>query len=260
MTRIAIIGAGNVGGALFRCLAKVFSEDELILCDAIGEQLARFGARHVTRDPNEALQGAEVMIVAVKPQSFAELAQDITVAIRDQLIISIMAGVRLQAVASTLRCDSVIRAMPNLGAQIGRSTTAWVASPACTRQQIGLARRIFLAAGTEIEVRDEALLDAFTALAGSGPAYFFHLADLLARNAVAMGFDEKQAVAIAREVLGASSALLDAGDRTAEEWKRAVSTQGGTTDAALLAMEERGFSEAFSAGLQAAKKRSEELN
>ncbi len=257
---IAIIGAGNVGGALYRCLRGVFREDAIILCDTAQGQLAKSGASQATRDADAAVLRADVVIVAVKPQSFADLARSLTVPLGDKLVVTVMAGVSLAGVAESLRAGSVVRAMPNLGAQIGRGVTAWIAAPACTKPQVELARRIFGAAGAEIEVDDESLLDAFTALGGSGPAYFFHLTELLAENAVAMGFNAGQARLLAQEVLSASARLLELGDRSPGEWRTAVTTPGGTTEAALRAFRERGLAEVFRAGLEAARDRSAALN
>jgi pyrroline-5-carboxylate reductase len=258
--RIAIIGAGNVGGALYRCLKGSFPEDALILCDSHEGQLVRTGARQVTRDADEAAHRADALVVAVKPQSFADLARSMTAPLAGKLVITVMAGVQLETVAGALRVDSVVRAMPNLGAQVGRGVTAWIAAPACTAPQLELARRIFGAAGAGIEVHEESLLDAFTALGGSGPAYYFYLTELLAENAVAMGFDPEQARTLAREVLSASARLLELGDRTPGEWRKAVTTPGGTTEAAMRSFQERGLAEVFRAGLEAARARSAALN
>jgi pyrroline-5-carboxylate reductase len=260
VNRIAIIGAGNVGGALYRCLKGTFPEDALILCDSHEDPLIRTGASHVTRDANEAAHRADALVVAVKPQSFADLARSMTAPLAGRLVITVMAGVQLQTVAAALQVGSVVRAMPNLGAQVGRGVTAWIAAPACTPMQLALARRIFAAAGTGIEVHEESLLDAFTALGGSGPAYYFYLTELLAENAVAMGFDPQQAWTLAREVLSASARLVELGDRTPGEWRKAVTTPGGTTEAAMQSFQERGLAEVFRAGLEAARDRSAALN
>jgi len=259
MTRIAIIGAGNVGGALYRCLKGAFGEGALVVCDTNPDALAKLGAHHAMRDASAAARLADAVIVAVKPQSFAGLTQAMAAPLGDRLVVTIMAGVSVATVSKALGASTVIRAMPNLGAQVGRGATAWIAAPACTTAQRELARRIFGAAGVEIEVRDEPLLDAFTALGGSGPAFFFYLAELLAENAVAMGFDPAQGRLMAQEVLCASARLLETGERSAAEWRQAVTTPGGTTESAMRAFAEQGFAEAFRTGLEAARRRSEML-
>jgi pyrroline-5-carboxylate reductase len=259
MSRIAIIGAGNVGGALYRCLKSSFPEESLTLCDVHDALLARSGARRTTRDAGEAAREADAVIVAVKPQQFAGAARTMGPPLGGTLVISVMAGVELATVAASLGAARVVRAMPNLGAQIGRGATAWIAAEACTPADLDLTRRIFGAAGVEIEVADEALLDAFTALGGTGPAYFFYLTELLADNAVAMGFEPEQARLLAREVLTASARLLEMGERTPAEWRRAITTPGGTTEAAMRAFEARGFADIFRAGLEAARDRSAAL-
>ncbi len=260
MERIAIIGAGNVGSALYRSLKGAFGEEALVICDTHEAQLAKLGARHALRDADAAVRLADAVIVAVKPQQFAALANSIAAPLERKLVVTVMAGVTLATVAQALGTTAVVRCMPNLGAQIGRGATAWIASPACSAAQLELARGIFRAAGIEIEVRAESLLDAFTALGGTGPAYYFYLTELLAENAVAMGFDVEQARLLAQEVLSASARLLELGERSAADWRRAVTTPGGTTEAAMRAFGEHDFAAAFRAGLEAARLRSEELS
>jgi pyrroline-5-carboxylate reductase len=260
MDRIAIIGAGNVGGALYRSLVGVVGEDALFICDTHEAQLAKLGARHALRDAEVAARQGDAVIVAVKPQQFAALASSLAAPLEGKLVISVMAGVTLAKVAKALGSAAVVRCMPNLGAQVGRGATAWIAAPACSPPQVELARRIFRATGIEIEVRDESLLDAFTALGGTGPAYFFYLTELLAENAQAMGFSVEQSRVLAREVLSASARLLETGDRSAADWRHAVTTPGGTTAAAMQAFDEHRFAVAFRAGLEAARRRSEELS
>jgi pyrroline-5-carboxylate reductase len=258
--RIAIIGVGNVGRAFYRCLKPSFADDALILCDVHAERLALTGAREVTESADEAASRADAIFVAVKPQQFADLAGSLTVPLGAKLVVSVMAGMRLATVAAALRAESVVRAMPNLGTQVGRGVTAWIAAAACTPAQRDVTRRVFVAAGAEIEVDDESLLDAFTALGGSGPAYYFYLTELLAENAVAMGFDPAQARQLAREVLSASARLVETGERTPGEWRRAVTTPGGTTEAAMRAFDANRFADAFRAGLEAARDRSAALS
>lgn len=260
LTRIAIIGAGNVGGALYRSLKGDVGDDALLVCDTHQALLAQLGARHALGDADAAIRLADAVIVAVKPQQFAALARSITAPLEGKLVVSVMAGVTLAAVSQALGAAAVVRCMPNLGAQVGRGATAWIAAPACTPAQVEVATRIFRAAGIEIEVSDESLLDAFTALGGTGPAYFFYLAELLAENAVAMGFDAGQSRLLAREVLAASARLLESGDRSAADWRLAVTTPGGTTAAAMQAFGEHKFAEAFSAGIEAARRRSAALS
>ena len=259
MTRIAIIGAGNVGGALYGSARQDFGDDGLGLCDVSESQLAKVGARHATCDALAAAREAGLVVVAVKPQSFAALAGELNGTLGDKLVVSVMAGVSVATLRASLGAAAIVRAMPNLGIQVRRGVTAWIATAECTSGQRADAKRLFRVMGADFEVSEESLLDAFTALGGTGPAYFFYLAELLAENAQAMGFDAEQSAALAREVLSASARLLETGERSAAEWRQAVTTPGGTTAAAMQAFAGHGFAEAFRAGIEAARRRSEEL-
>lgn len=257
---IAIIGAGNMGTAFYNGIVLRFTKARINLCDRNQAKLDGLDAESAYTDPAKAIAGAGIVLLAVKPQSATELLASLSGGLAGRIVISVMAGVSLDSLRSMTRCAAVIRAMPNLPARVGRGLTGWIASSDVTAKQRALARELFLAIGREIEVDDEAMMDAITALSGSGPAYFCLIAELLAEKAIHEGFTEAQAALIARETLIGSAMLLDSGAETPTHLSTAVASKGGTTEAALRALGESGLDAIFFDAIDRAIARSRELN
>ncbi|MBI2636249.1 pyrroline-5-carboxylate reductase [Candidatus Peregrinibacteria bacterium] len=257
---IAIIGAGNMGAAFYRGMREHMMRVRLNVCDRNREKLEGLDADHAYTDPAKAIANTDVVLLAVKPQSATELLAYLSGGLAGRLVISVMAGVSLDSMKSMTRSAAVIRAMPNLPAREGRGLTGWIASSGVTAKQRALARELFLAVGREIEVDDETMMDAITALSGSGPAYFCLIAELLASKAIKEGFTEAQAALIARETLIGSAMLLDSNSETPSHLRAAVASKGGTTEAALRALGESGLDAIFFDAIDRAIARSRELN
>ncbi|MBI1812154.1 pyrroline-5-carboxylate reductase [Candidatus Peregrinibacteria bacterium] len=253
---IAIIGAGNMGSAFFRGLRETMGEDALIVCDRHAEKLRALGTTRTTILPDDAVRDASVVMLAVKPQSFEELCQGMTVPLSGKLIVSIMAGITIEKLERMTGAKRIARAMPNLGVQVHRSVTEWFASPAVTRHDRALVTKVFDAVGISFEVREETVIDAISAVSGCGPAYFFFLCELLQQKAESIGFDAASAQAIAVETLAGSAELLAEGSKTPGEWRAAVTSKGGVTQAALKHLQEQGFDVVFLEALDCATKRS----
>lgn len=256
---IAIIGAGNMGAAFY---AGLHGKNRLRinLCDHNREKLDALDADHGFTDPAKAIVEADTVLFAVKPQSAKELFTALSPALSNKLVISIMAGISLTALQKMTRSQTVIRAMPNLPAQVKRGLTGWIASAATPVKDRAFAKELFFAVGEEIELPREELLDSLTPLSGSGPAYFFWLAELLAAKAVEEGFAPAEAAQIARETLIGSAKLLETDNRTPEQWRLAVSSRGGITEAVLRTLKDAKVDEIFSKALNRGIERSQELN
>ncbi|MDO8648762.1 MAG: pyrroline-5-carboxylate reductase [Candidatus Peregrinibacteria bacterium] len=259
MGRIAIIGAGKMGSAFYRGLVSEVGDENLAVCDKHPEKLAALRAGGMFTDPNSALEGVDTVIIAVKPQGFPELADQITVPMGNTLVISLMAGIPLAKLKSSMESGAVIRAMPNLAASVSRSVTAWVGADGTSSEQRDRARAIFRAVGKDIELREERMLDAFTALAGSGPAYYFRMCEILQKKAQSMGFSPEDALTIAKETL-IGSALVLAGNADPASLVTAVASKGGTTEAALKIFADADLEGLVSRAVDAAAKRSTELS
>jgi pyrroline-5-carboxylate reductase len=213
----------------------------------------------LSTEANDILQKADVIILAIKPQSFDEFAANIKINLSAKLIISIMAGVNIDRLSKGLKCNNIVRTMPNLPAQVGVGLTGFCCVKNVLKEDKKLIEQILMTFGEAVEVESEEKINEITALSGSGPAYFFHLAKLLEEKAREFGFGEKSARKIANATFIGSARILENGEMSAEEWEKAVCSPGGTTEAALKSMSENKFDETFKGGIDAAKKRAGEL-
>lgn len=255
MTTLTIIGAGNMGSALARGLQS--SGMQIAIADKHEEHLKPFANLRTSTRASEIIADAGCVLIAVKPQSFHQLCEELSNSLKDTLVISIMTGKTLKTLSEKTRSTRVVRAMPNLGVGVKRGMTAWIASPETSTNDLETVRKIFQSVGKEIQVSDEKLLDSFTAIAGCGPAYFFRLCDALRERAEVWGFSPDDARVMVEETFLASAKLLETGEKRADEWADAVASKGGATEAALKHLNDSGvLPEAF----ERARKRAGELN
>lgn len=249
--------------------AGVIDPDRLIVADPNPERRARF--RVSARSTSEALHalarletlpGNGAILLAVKPQVLPEIAPEIGPALAEgrpsRLVLSILAGVTNRTIASLGPAARPIRVMPNTPAQVARGMSALAPSEASTPEDLARARALFEAVGRVVELPED-LIDAFTALAGSGPAYVFLLTEAMAHAAETLGIAPEDAATIARATVAGAGALLDADPRAAGELRRAVTSKGGTTAAALDAFERGGLRDLVTDALTAARDRGREL-
>ena len=202
-------------------------------------------------------------LVALKPQVLkTEAAMLRAVANSGALMISIAAGTSIKSLAKAWGSKArIIRAMPNTPGAIGRGVTALYASPKCGAKDRALAEKLLSALGETVWVKREALIDASTAVSGSGPAYVFLLAEAMAEAAEAQGLPRDVALKLARATVCGAGALLDADGRDASELRRDVTSPGGTTEAALkVLMAKNGLASLMARAIKAARKRAEELS
>lgn len=265
---ILILGAGKMGGALLSGLLSrgLKPADVLIQDPAPPAETAKIIADNAIRQAArfEALDAApSVILAAVKPQvmddvfpSAARLAGPHT------LTLSIAAGRTIASFAAHLPARAaIVRAMPNTPAAIGRGMTVCCANADATAEQKHLATTLMSAVGKVAWIDDEALMDAVTAVSGSGPAYVFHLVECMADAGVAAGLDPELAAELARATVAGSGALLDQSDLPAAELRKNVTSPGGTTAAALgVLMQDNAMRTLFERAIAAATKRGQELS
>jgi len=267
-TRIGIIGAGAMGGALAAgLLASGISPAAIRAADPDPdrrrtleeEQGIRCGA-----DNRELVDESGLVVLAVKPKQVTEVLRDLGGAENPSLArplwVSIAAGVSLSSLAADLPAGArLVRSMPNTPALVGEGATAFVANAEATEADRAAARLLFEAVGTAWEAPEEELLDAVTGLSGSGPAYVFLLLEALGEAGVEMGLPPDAASALATQtVLGAARLALESGRHPAD-LKAQVTSPGGTTIAGLERLEAAGFRSAIRDAVKAATRRSREL-
>jgi len=253
---------GIVAGLLNsgRCAA-----DRIIVSDPLPERRALFDRRFgvsTTEDNREAVRQADTLVLAVKPQTFGDLASELGACLRDdQLIVSIMAGWSSKSVAEALGGGTirVVRVMPNLPIRVGTGVAGICAGDHATPDDVVRVKGIFDAAGQSVVIEREDLMDAVTAVSGSGPAYFYYVTEAIIAGGVAAGLDREQAVQLAKNTcLGAARMMVETGFEPAE-LRRQVTSRGGTTQAAIEMMDWAGVSEAIRLAVQVAARRSKEL-
>ncbi|AWN40588.1 pyrroline-5-carboxylate reductase [Methylobacterium durans] len=261
---LTLVGAGKMGGAMLAgWLAGGLDPRRTAIVEAAPspEIVELCAARGLALNP-AAPPVSEAVVLAIKPQGLAATAPDLGPLIGpDTLVVSILAGKTIADLKARLPgARAVVRAMPNLPASIGRGATGAAASPEVTPRQRDRADALLRAAGLVEWLDDEALIDAVTAVSGSGPAYVFLLAEALAEAGVSAGLPAEIAARLARATVAGAGALLDAEATEAAQLRRNVTSPGGTTAAALdVLMRADGMPALLREAVAAAKRRAGEL-
>ena len=260
---ILLIGAGHMGSALIRGWIKAGLGPITAVEPNPSPQLRKLEGPNLVGELRRIpRQRWRACVVALKPQILrAEAAKLKSVAGSGTLMISIAAGTSVGFLAKHWgRKARIVRAMPNLPGAVDRGITALYAAPTATTQDRGLAKSLLSAIGQTVWVKREALIDAATAVSGSGPAYVFALVEALAEAGVAAGLPRATSAVLARATVVGSGALLDADKRSAAELRRDVATPGGTTEAAFkILLAKDGLQALMMRAVAAAKARAEEL-
>ena len=266
--KLAILGTGMMGGALARGLVRAHAmppanirlfDTHAARAQTLAEELG--SGAFAAPAPAEAIEGADLILLAVKPPIIPGLLGTISAKLTsDQLVISIAAGVRLSRMEALLSDDvPIIRTMPNTPCLVGAGATALCRGTHATERHLLLARNLFAAVGESVEV-EERLMDAVTGLSGSGPAYVYLMIEALADGGVKAGLTRETARLLAAQtVRGAAEMVLLSDDHPAQ-LKDNVTTPGGTTIAALAVLERAGFRIALMDAIGAAAERSKELS
>jgi pyrroline-5-carboxylate reductase len=259
---IVLAGAGKMGGAMLTgWIAGGLDPKRAIVIDPyVSDEIKALAAKGVRLNPDVKDIGAvAALVLAVKPQMFAEVGPTLRTIARSSLVVSIMAGTTIAGIAKACG-GKVVRAMPNTPAAIGRGITVAVAASDVSPEQRGLTDALLRATGSVEWVEDESLIDAVTAVSGSGPAYVFLLAEEMARAGIAAGLPPELAMKLARETVSGSGELLRQSDLDAATLRKNVTSPGGTTAAALaVLMADDGFEPLLTRAIAAATARSKEL-
>lgn len=264
--KIGIIGCGNMGEALLARLSAMIEKSTSIMVsetDAVRRDYIQTKYKIIVEiDNNEVVKFADVIILAVKPKDFdSVLKQEVCCGISSKkLLISIAAGITTKYIEKVVGSDMpVIRAMPNMGAFVGESITSISKGSSATGSDMDTAREIFSAIGDVIEV-DEKLVDAVTAISGSGPAYFFYLAEALIEAARELGLSEDAARQLVVKTAFGSAMLLKTLKDSPETLRKKVASKGGTTEAAFRVFEKKVVKSIIKDAAKAAHARSREMS
>lgn len=263
--KIAFIGAGFMGGALIRGLARSQTVDpkQVTASDPRDQSLSTLASEtgvNVARDNAKAVADADIVVFAVKPQIMESVARDLGRKIgKKKLVISIAAGVKTASIESWLPSGArVVRAMPNMPAVVEQSASAICAGASADNVDIMLARQMFDAVGETIEV-DEKLMDAVTGLSGSGPAFVFLFLEAMIDAGVSVGLDRASARTLAAQTLYGSAKMAKLSGESPSALKDRITSPGGTTIAGLAELEDRAFRGAIMGAVAKAVRRSKEL-
>lgn len=261
--KITFIGGGNMASALLGGLLKQgFAASDLRVVEVSAENCQRlratFGIEAGT-DLAAGIQGQDVIVLAVKPQQLYDLTQNLAPLLNGQLLISIAAGIRASDLARWLNSAQLVRAMPNTPALIQQGVTGLYALPAVSPAQCEFASAILGAVGSTIWLTEESQLDAVTALSGSGPAYVFYFIEAMQAAAKDLGLDAEQAKRLVIDTFLGASALANVSTDTVEVLRARVTSKNGTTERALISMENAQVKQHIINAVHAAARRSQEM-
>lgn len=265
--KIAILGAGNMGISF----SKSFLKYELLK----PEDLHLITRSHMTKDKlaldfprstistfDEVIQlDTDLIIIAVKPQDFNFVAQHISFQLKpDQMILSIMAGIKIKNIQKALSHSLVVRCMPNSPTLLGMGITGYTAAEGILFNQLINIERLLNSTGRSVYLEDENLLDGVTALSGSGPAYFYYIVDAMIKAGIQMGIDENLSKLFVKQTMLGAYHLINNSDKSLDDLIKDVASKGGTTEAALKSFNDNHLKEHLQNGILAAEARAKELN
>jgi pyrroline-5-carboxylate reductase len=264
--KISIVGCGNMGLAYARSFLKynLVSKEDLLLVEknelrkealeklAIGKVVSHFDADISTYD---------IIILAVKPQDFSGICEGLrgNLGARN-IVLSIMAGIPIAQLEEKLAHKIIVRAMPNSPAQLGMGMTAFTTAKGMTIEQLKRAENLLSSTGRTVFFEEENLLDAVTALSGSGPAYFFYIVKYMIEAGIKMGIEPSVSALLVKQTMVGSFELVNNATQNLDELIAAVKSKGGTTEAALQQFENGNLGETLVKGIMAAEKRAKELS
>jgi pyrroline-5-carboxylate reductase len=268
MQTIGFIGSGNMAEALIKGIltAKAFKPADIFISDVRPERLAELAARYgitAAKDNADLVARCEIVVLSIKPQVMDEVLKPLKSAFTPgKLVISIVAGKKTSKIASIIGELPIVRAMPNTPALVGEGATVLYANAAAGRH-LQTAMKLFSAVGFAASVEDESLIDAVTAVSGSGPAYYFLMMEEMTKAAIAIGLPLELADRLVlRTAKGAATmaCLACKAGEGPEDLRRMVTSPKGTTEAAIKVMQDSGYGDIIAKAIKAARDRSIELS
>ena len=264
--KISIVGCGNMGLAYARSFLKynLVTKQDLLLVEkneVRKEALEKLNIGNVVSHVDGNISTYDIIILAVKPQDFTGICEGLKNSLGSKnIILSIMAGISIKQLEEKLGRKTIIRAMPNSPAQLGMGMTAFTSAKGMTIEQLKKAENLLGSTGRTVFFEDENLLDAVTALSGSGPAYFFYFVKYMIDAGIKMGIEPSVASLLVKQTMIGSFELVNNATQNLDELIAAVKSKGGTTEAALKEFQQGGLGDTLVKGILAAEKRAKELS
>jgi len=263
--KIAVIGAGNMGMAFSSAFVRkglIQSSDLLLIEPRIEShaQLRTNGFDWILDSVSEQISTCQLVILAVKPQDFPSLSEILKDFIKpNQIILSIMAGIGIDTISQKLKTSKIVRCMPNTPAKLGVGITGFYCQN-LDASESELVKSLLESTGRAVILEEEKLLNAVTAISGSGPAYFYYFLRAMVQAGEKLGMTKEMAKELACETMLGSYHLINDSDESFDDLIKAVASKGGTTEAALNTFEEFEVSKSIEKGLLNAEKRAWELS
>lgn len=264
--KVLVIGAGNMGLTYCSAIAKAGHRDkeDLMVFDKSDELRATLKAAdhnfEVYDTLEESLPIADIIFLAVKPYHIEELMATMKELMNDQqLVISIMAGVTIETIQLGLGIKKVVRAMPNLPAQVGKGMTSYLAAPEISRIELWMVEDLLNCTGKSVRVDSQMFIDASTGISGSGPAYVFYFMESMMQAAKSMGFSDNDGKVLVSATFEGAIELFKKNKLTPDGWMKRVASKGGTTQAALDSLQDNNVKQLIHDAAYAAFNRAIEL-
>jgi pyrroline-5-carboxylate reductase len=259
--KTVVIGYGNMGKIYARSLVKhglSFPEEVFLVRRNTSSIQSKFRSIAFS-DPLFA--EAEMILLCVKPQDYPALADDLQKNIqREQILVSVMAGITIERLVKDLKHSIVFRAMPNAPIDLGMGMTGFCASSEVTMDQVRKVEQVLSTTGRTIFFSDEEKMDAVTALSGSGPAYFYYIVNAMVKAGIEIGLNDHQSRMMVKQTMLGAFHLLNGSDQEIDELIATVASKGGTTEAALRVFKQGRLDETIIDGIKSARARGKELS
>lgn len=263
--KILVIGGGNMGMTYAQSFLRshITTTEDMMILERSPEkamELSKKDIGTIYSKAKECLKKADLIILAVKPQDSGALFASLQPYVDEQQVfISIMAGVKIATISKALGVKKVIRAMPNLPAQIGMGMTVFTSTDEVTRIELVMVTNLINTTGKSVYVEKEAAIDAATAISGSGPAYVWYFMNSMMEAAKNMGFSTSESELLVSQTFKGAIDLFNKTDFSCEEWIQKVCSKGGTTEAAMRSYGDNVLQTKIMAGAEAALQRAIEL-
>lgn len=264
--KIAITGGGNMGLAFARSFLKynLVTKDNLLLIEKSSERCKTLISQNegmVINTISKDIADYDLVVLAVKPQDFPVLASELNGLLKDhQVVLSIMAGIPIKKIQSAINHPHIIRAMPNTPAMLGLGITGFTSTDGIDKNKLFKIENLISATGRAVYMDDENMLDAVTALSGSGPAYFYYYVKHMVEAGVKMGFEENTALQFVKQTMLGAYHLINNADQSLDDLIKMVASRGGTTEAALKVFEDHNLGHVIQNGIIAAESRAKKLS